>query len=394
MTAAAATAAAFLDAAHVECAAASRAGRASTCSIGRSRATTRHARARGARAALACLDAAGWLSARSAGRTCARCASSARPSPRQSPLADAVVALQALGGTPLVLAGSGEQRDRWLAGHPRGPRHGGVRDDRTGRGLRRRGDADHGAPGRRAAGSSTARSISSPTPASPTSTSSSRVTSPGAGQPRHLARSSFPRTRPGFAFAGAAGAGGAASARAAALRRLPRARRRAARRDRTAGSSSGMMTLDRLRPTVGAAACGMAARALGRSARATPPRDGSSGSRSATFRSFARSWAGWRPSSQRVAAARVSRGMAQGSRRRADHRRSGDGEELRDRGRAADRRRGGADRGRRRRARRQSRRAALPRRSARCASTKAPRRFSGSSSAARCAASDGVTSSA
>jgi acyl-CoA dehydrogenase len=66
-----------------------------------------------ARALLRELGSAGWLSA--IGRQDLRSLSLLRDAVAgASPLADAVVALQGLGGTPIVLAGSDEQRSRWL----------------------------------------------------------------------------------------------------------------------------------------------------------------------------------------------------------------------------------------------------------------------------------------
>ena len=228
--------AAFLDDEHVELR--RRHHALVACAPARAGGAARLTRRRAAKRARcsASLDAAGWLSA--IGRQDLRALCLVREAvAAASPLADAVVALQALGGTPLVLAGTGEQRARWLPADPRGPHDGRLRDDRAGRRLRRRGDADHGAPRRRPAGSSTARSISSPTPASPTSTSSSRVTSPGQGS-RGISAFLVPADAPGFASPDAQVLAAPHPLGRLRFESLPRAWRRAPRRGRTAGSSS------------------------------------------------------------------------------------------------------------------------------------------------------------
>ena len=71
-----------------------------------------------------------------------------------------------------------------------------------------------------------------------------------------------PAEAAGLALRAAAGAVVAAPARRDRVRGLPRAGRRTAWATRAAGFALGLKTLDRLRATVGAAACGMAARAL------------------------------------------------------------------------------------------------------------------------------------
>ena len=88
-------------------------------------------------------------------------------------------------------------------------------------------------------------------------------TDPAKG-PKAISCFLVPADAPGLRFVGAAGVERPASAGRARLRGLPGARRRAARREGR-GYALGLATLDRLRPTVAAAACGMAARALAES---------------------------------------------------------------------------------------------------------------------------------
>ncbi len=114
MTAAAATAAAFLDDAHVRCAAdITRWSREHL--LDRAEPPTDAAARLEARALLGRAWIGGWLAA--IGRQDLRALCLVRDAvAAASPLADAVLALQALGGTPIVLAGSDEQRARWLPG--------------------------------------------------------------------------------------------------------------------------------------------------------------------------------------------------------------------------------------------------------------------------------------
>lgn len=181
-----------------------------------------------------------------------------------SPLADAVVALQGLGGTPVLLAGTEAQRARWLPG---------IIEGRVMAGF---------AMTEPAAGSDVAA----------LQTSARRDgTSWVIDGEKHLISNAgiadvyvvFARTSPDggsrgiSAFLVAADAPGLSFAGAqvlAAPHPLGRLRFDGCRvpadallGEVDAGFKLGMMSLDRIRPTVGAAACGMAARALDEAAR-------------------------------------------------------------------------------------------------------------------------------
>ena len=257
MTAAAATAAAFLDDEHVRWA------------DGITRWSREHLLERAeplddadarreARALLGELGSAGWLSA--IGRQDLRALCLVRDAvAATSPLADAVIALQALGGTPLVLAGSGEQRGRWL-----GP----ILEGRT---MTAFAMTEPEAGSDVAAMQTTARRdgtgwiidgekhlISNAGLADLYIVFA--VTSPGKGS-RGISAFLVPADAPGFTFAG--------PQVMAAAHPLGRLRFESCRvpgdtllGETDHGFKLGMTTLDRLRPTVGAAACGMAARAL------------------------------------------------------------------------------------------------------------------------------------
>lgn len=176
-----------------------------------------------------------------------------------SPLADAVVAIQGLGATPLVLQGSEAQRQRWLPSIV------------TGRVM-------------------TAFAMTEPEAGSDVAAMHTSATETGGGWvlngDKHLISNAgiadlylvfaktdpakgsrgisaflVPSDTPGLEFGGAQAM--------AAPHPLGRLRFRDCRLpadailgERDRGFKLGMMTLDRLRPTVGAAACGMAARAL------------------------------------------------------------------------------------------------------------------------------------
>lgn len=176
-----------------------------------------------------------------------------------SPLADAVIALQALAATPLVLAGTEPQRRRWLpeliAGRAMGafvmtePDAGSdVAAMRT-TAVR---DGDHWVlDGEKHlisnAGIADLHIVFA-------------VTSPGAGS-RGVSAFLVPADAPGFSFAGPQ-----VMAAPHPLGRIVLERCRvpgdALLGELDRGFVLGMRTLDRVRPSVGAAACGMAARAL------------------------------------------------------------------------------------------------------------------------------------
>jgi acyl-CoA dehydrogenase len=176
-----------------------------------------------------------------------------------SPLADAVIALQALGGTPIVMAGSADQRDRWLPS---------IIDGRV----------------------MTAFAMTEPEAGSDVAALQTEARRDGDGWilngEKHLisnagiadlyvmfARTTrdagsrgisaflVPASTPGLTFAGAQ-----VMAAAHPLGRIQlvncRVPAEALLGEIDRGFKLGMMTLDRVRATVGAAACGMAARAL------------------------------------------------------------------------------------------------------------------------------------
>ena len=175
------------------------------------------------------------------------------------PLADAVLALQALGGTPFVLAGTEAQRGKWLeqilSGHAMAafamsePEAGS--DVAAMRTTARRDGSDWVLEGEKHlisnAGIADVYLVFA-------------VTTPGAGS-RGISLFIVPADTPGFVYAG--------PQELAAPHPLGRVRFDECRLGADAalgeidrGFKLGMMTLDRVRPSVGAAACGMAARAL------------------------------------------------------------------------------------------------------------------------------------
>ena len=213
---------------------------------------------REARALLALMGEGGLYRAIGAGDLRALCLTRERVA-AASPLADAVLALQALGGTPFVLAGSDGQRKRWLD------------DIIAGRVM-------------------TAFAMTEPDAGSDVAAMTTRarlegaewvldgekhlisnagiadlylvfaVTTEGAGS-RGISLFAVPGNAEGLLFEG--------PQVLAAPHPLGRIRLRGCRvpedallGERDAGFKLGMMTLDRVRPSVGAAACGMAARAL------------------------------------------------------------------------------------------------------------------------------------
>jgi acyl-CoA dehydrogenase len=213
---------------------------------------------REARVLLSKLGAAGWLSA--IGRDDLRSLCLVRDAvAAASPLADAVVALQALGGTPIVLAGSEEQRGRWLSS---------ILDGKT---MTAFAMTEPEAGSDVAAMQTMARRDGSGWILDGEKHLISNagladlyvvfaVTSPGKGS-RGVSAFLVPSETPGLEFAGAQ--------HMAAAHPLGRLRFNDCRVSGDAllgetdrGFQLGMTTLDRLRPTVGAAACGMATRAL------------------------------------------------------------------------------------------------------------------------------------
>jgi acyl-CoA dehydrogenase len=176
-----------------------------------------------------------------------------------SPLADAVLALQALGGTPFVLAGSEAQRDAWL--------------DRilTGRVMTAFAMTEPEAGSDVAAMQTTARQegggwVLDGEKHLITNAGIAdlylvfAVTTPGRGS-RGISVFLVPGDAKGLTFAGPQ-----LLAAPHPLGRIEldgcRVPADALLGERDAGFKLGMMTLDRVRPSVGAAACGMAARAL------------------------------------------------------------------------------------------------------------------------------------
>ena len=255
--AAATTAAAFLDEEHVRSAAGiTRWAREHL--VDREEPLTDAAARTEARALVGQLGSAGWLSA--IGRRDLRALCLVRDAiAAASPLADAVVALQALGGTPIVLAGSAEQRGRWLPP---------ILDGKT----------------------MTAFAMTEPEAGSDVAAMQTAAVRDGSGWvidgEKHLISNAgvadlyvvFAVTSPGKGSRGissflvpsdAHGLVYAGPQTMAAPHPLGRLRFQECRvgadallGDVDGGFKLGMMTLDRLRPTVGAAACGMAARAL------------------------------------------------------------------------------------------------------------------------------------
>lgn len=176
-----------------------------------------------------------------------------------SPLADAVFALQALGATPLVLEGTDAQRDRWLGRAVRGeamaafamtePEAGSDVASLSTRAVR---DGEsYVVDGRKAfisnAGIADFYVVFA-------------ATDPAAGR-RGLTAFVVPGDAPGLRFEGPQVLSSPHPLGGIALEgcRVPASARIG---DEGGGYRLGMATLDRLRPTVAAAACGMAARAL------------------------------------------------------------------------------------------------------------------------------------
>lgn len=176
-----------------------------------------------------------------------------------SPLADAVVALQGLGGTPILLAGTDAQRARWLPEIIAGRAMAGfaMTEPTAGSDVAalqtsaRRDGASWMLDGE--------KHLISNAGIADVYVVFAR-TSPDAGS-RGISAFLVPAETPGLSFAGAQVL--AAPHPLGKLRfdgcRVPED---ALLGEMGAGFKLGMMSLDRIRPTVGAAACGMAARAL------------------------------------------------------------------------------------------------------------------------------------
>jgi acyl-CoA dehydrogenase len=248
---------AFLDAAHVELA--SRlTGFCDSRLANRPEALTDDDGRCEARTLLRLMGDAGLYRAIAAGDLRALCITRERVA-AASPLADAVVALQALGGTPFVLAGTEAQRSRWLDAIISGqvmtafamtePEAGSDIAAMTTR-ARREG-AGWVLDGQKHlisnAGIADLYLVFA-------------VTTEGAGS-RGISLFIVPADADGVVFEG--------PQVLAAPHPLGRIRLEGCRvpgdallGERDAGFKLGMMTLDRVRPSVGAAACGMAARAL------------------------------------------------------------------------------------------------------------------------------------
>ena len=176
-----------------------------------------------------------------------------------SPLADAIFALQALGSTPIALAGSDEQRAAWLEPALSGEAVAAFAMTESGAGsdvaaiattARREGD-DYILDGEKTLISNAGIADFYVLFA---------TTDPEAGS-RGLTAFIVPAEADGFRFVGPLVMSDPHPLGEIALEgcRLPATHRLGGEGE---GFKLGMATLDRLRPTVGAAACGMAARAL------------------------------------------------------------------------------------------------------------------------------------
>lgn len=176
-----------------------------------------------------------------------------------SPLADAVFALQGLGMTPLLLAGTDEQKDRWLPASLRGDAMGAFAITEPGAGsdvasmttsARRDGD-DYVLDGHKWFISNAGIADYYVVFAS---------TDPDAGS-RGISAFLVPADTVGLRFAGAQVMSAPHPLGEIRLEecRVPAS---ALVGDEGRGFMIGMATLDQLRPTVGAAACGMARRAI------------------------------------------------------------------------------------------------------------------------------------
>lgn len=204
------------------------------------------------------LAAAGWLAPIGAGDFRA-CCLLREVLAAASPLADAVFALQALAGTPLVLSEDTELSERWLRRALRGDAVGAfamtepdVGSDVAAIGTRATRDGhEYVLDGRKSFISNAGIADFYVVFAS---------TDPGAGE-RGLSAFLVPASATGLRFLGPQVMAAPHPLGEIALEacRVPVSHRLGKEGD---GYRLGMATLDRLRPTVGAAACGMATRAL------------------------------------------------------------------------------------------------------------------------------------
>jgi acyl-CoA dehydrogenase len=248
---------AFLDPAH-EAFAAAAASFAARDLAGRAAPETDEAARREARSLLALLGGGGWLD--SIRRRDWRAACLAREAlAAQSPLADAVFALQGLGTLPVLLAGSDALRKRWadeaVAGKAMAAfamTEAEAGSDVAAMATRARRDGDsYVLNGAKSYISNAGIADFYVVFAS---------TDPEAGG-RGISCFLVPADAPGFRFAGAQVLSAPHPLGEIALEecRVPAANRLG---EEGRGFALGLQTLDRMRATVGAAACGMAARAL------------------------------------------------------------------------------------------------------------------------------------
>ena len=176
-----------------------------------------------------------------------------------SPLADAVFALQALGALPVQMAGSKEMKDRWLSPALKGRAMGGfaMTEPEAGSDVAamgttaRRDGSDYVLDGGKTL-------ISNAGIADYFAVFAATDRSKG---PKGISCFAVPANTPGFTFVRALVLSSPHPLGEVAFEgcRVPSANRLG---DEGDGYKIGLATLDRLRPTVGAAACGMASRAL------------------------------------------------------------------------------------------------------------------------------------
>ncbi len=177
-----------------------------------------------------------------------------------SPLADAVFALQCLGSMPIALAGRAEQKERWLPGVARGELMAAfaMTEPAAGSDVRAMETT-----ARRVAGGYVLNGrkwMISNAGLADFYTTFARV-EPEEGEARRIACFVVPADNPGFRFVGAQVLSAPHPLGEIALEEC-RVEDGALLGEEGGGFKLGMQTLDRLRVTVAAAACGMASRAL------------------------------------------------------------------------------------------------------------------------------------